>query len=92
MADYMVKCVKLGRELPGLDEPPFDTALGQRIYENVSAEAWRQWLEYQKMLMNEYRLNPANRQAQEFLCQQMEQYFFGEGAPAPPPEYVPPKS
>lgn len=43
------------------------------------------------MIMNEYRLNPANRQAQEFLCHQMERYFFGEGAPAPPPEYVPPK-
>ena len=36
----MVKCAKLGRELPGLDEPPFDTPLGQKIYENISAEAW----------------------------------------------------
>lgn len=91
MSEYKVNCVKLGRELPGLDEPPFDTPLGQKIYENVSAEAWRQWVEHQKMIMNEYRLNPANRQAQEFLCQQMEQYFFGEGS-ALPKEYVPPKS
>ena len=84
-----VKCVKLGRELPGLDEPPFDTALGQKIYENVSAEAWRQWSEHCKMILNEYRLNPANKEHQEFLVHQMDQYFFGEGVKAPE-NYVPP--
>ena len=87
----MVKCVKLGRELPGLDEPPFDTPFGQKIYENVSAEAWRMWGEHQKMLLNEYRLQPWRPEAQQFLVEQMEQYFFGEGA-APPKEYVPPAS
>src|SRR5215472_7938434 len=62
----MVKCVKLGRELPGLDEPPFDTELGQKIYENVSAEAWRMWAEHSKMLLNEYRLQPWKPEAQQF--------------------------
>ncbi len=81
----MVNCVKLGRELPGLDEVPFDGhPLGQRIYENVSKEAWKMWVEHMKMLMNEYRLNLATPQAQEFLLKQMEQYFFGEGAQLPP--------
>jgi Fe-S cluster biosynthesis and repair protein YggX len=87
----MVKCAKLGRELPGLDEPPFDTELGRRVYENVSQEAWRQWTEHLKMIINEYRLNPAQKEAQALIVQQMEQYFFGEGAAAPPPDYVPPK-
>lgn len=86
----MVKCVKLGRELPGLDEPPFDTELGRRVYENVSQEAWHMWTEHLKMIINEYRLNPAQKEAQELIVQQLEQYFFGEGAAAPP-EYVPPK-
>src|SRR5262252_8294586 len=54
-------CVKLKKQLPGLDEPPFDTELGQKIYENVSQEAWRQWTEFCKMILNEYRLNPARR-------------------------------
>ncbi len=87
-----VFCVKFQRELPGLDEVPFDNhPLGQKIYENVSKQAWKMWLEHMKILMNEYRLNLGTREAQEFLLQQMEEYFFGEGA-AFPPDYVPPRS
>ncbi len=56
---HTVFCVKLKRELPGLDEPPFDNDLGRKVYDNVSQEAWRMWTEHCKMLLNEYRLNPA---------------------------------
>ena len=87
-----VFCVKFQREMPGLDEPPFDGhPLGQKIYENVSKEAWRLWLEHMKMIMNEYRLNLGTTEAQEFLLKQMDQYFFGEGS-AFPPGYVAPRS
>jgi Fe-S cluster biosynthesis and repair protein YggX len=87
-----VFCVKFQKEMPGLDEVPFDGhPLGQRIYENVSKEAWKLWLEQMKMIMNEYRLNLGMQEAQEFLLKQMEDYFFGEGA-ALPPGYVPPKA
>lgn len=89
MPQHMVHCVKLHKELPGLDEPPFDTELGKKIYENVSAQAWGMWTEFCKMLLNEYRLNPARKEDQAAIVQQMEQYFFGEGI-APPPDYVPP--
>ena len=85
----MVKCVKLGREMEGLDEPPFDSPLGQKIYEQVSREAWMQWTEHMKMLLNEYRLQPWKPEAQEFIVEQMNAYFFGEGA-ALPKEFVPP--
>ena len=85
-----VFCVKFQREMPGLDEIPFDNhPLGQKIFESVSKEAWRLWLEQMKMIMNEYRLNLGTREAQEFLLKQMEAYFFGEGA-AVPADYVPP--
>ncbi|MFB3827159.1 MAG: oxidative damage protection protein [Bryobacteraceae bacterium] len=57
----------------------------------VSKQAWKMWLEHMKILMNEYRLNLGNPQAQQFLLEQMDQYFFGEGA-AFPPDYVPPRS
>jgi Fe-S cluster biosynthesis and repair protein YggX len=88
----MVFCVKLQRELPGLDEAPFDNhPLGQRIYENVSKEAWKMWVERMKMIMNEYRLNLGTPEAQEFLLKQMDDYFFGEGAPLPP-GYVAPQA
>jgi Fe-S cluster biosynthesis and repair protein YggX len=86
---HMVKCVKMGREMEGLDEPPFDGELGQRIYDNVSKLAWDQWQEHMKMLLNEYRLQPWKKEHQEFIVQQMDAYFFGEGAEKPK-EYVPP--
>jgi len=86
-----VFCVKFQREMDGLVEVPFDGhPLGQRIFENVSKEAWGMWVEHMKMLMNEYRLNLGTKEAQEFLLQQMEQYFFGAGA-ALPPDFVAPQ-
>jgi Fe-S cluster biosynthesis and repair protein YggX len=89
MPDHKVFCVKLQKELAGLDEPPFDTELGKKIYDNVSQEAWNAWTEFCKMLLNEYRLNPARREDQEVIVKQMDQYFFGAGA-ALPEQYVPP--
>ena len=80
----MVKCVKLGKELPGLEKDPLGGALGKRVMEHVSAQAWATWLEHQKMLLNEYRLNLADKKAREFLTRQCEMYFFGEGSAAPP--------
>jgi Fe-S cluster biosynthesis and repair protein YggX len=88
---HIVHCVKFQRDLPGLDEVPFDNELGQRIYDNVSRDAWNLWKEHLKMIMNEYRLNLATREAQEIVIKQMEDYFFGEGA-ALPPDYVPPRA
>ena len=87
-----VFCAKFQREMEGLEEPPFDGhPLGQRIYEHVSKEAWKLWVERMKMIMNEYRLNLGTRESQEFVLKQMEEYFFGEGA-ALPPDYVPPEA
>ena len=85
-----VHCVKLGREAEGLDFQPYPGELGKRIFENVSKEAWQEWLGHQTMLINEYRLNLMDPKAKEFLEQQMEAYFFGEGAQQPE-GYVPPE-
>jgi len=86
---HKVFCVKLQKELAGLNEPPFDTELGKKIYDNVSRDAWNMWMEHCKMLLNEYRLNPARKEDQQVIVQHLEQYFFGEGS-ALPKEYVPP--
>ena len=86
-----VKCVKLQRELPGLDETPWPGELGQRIYDNVSQEAWTLWEERMKMILNEYRLMPWQKEAQTMMAQQMEDFFFGEGS-ALPPDYVAPQA
>jgi Fe-S cluster biosynthesis and repair protein YggX len=86
-----VKCVKLGKDLPGLDAPPWPGELGQRVFENVSAEAWKIWEERMKMILNEYRLLPFQKEAQDLVAKQMEEFFFGAGS-AVPPDYVPPRS
>ena len=85
----MVKCVKLGKEAEGLDRPTYPGELGKRIFENVSKEAWQQWLRQQTILINEYRLSPIEPKARQFLEEQMEKFFFGEGADTPP-DFVPP--
>ena len=85
-----VQCVKLDREAEGLDRQPYPGELGQRIFENVSKEAWQGWIRFQTMLVNENRLNLADPRARKYLAEQMENYFFGEEA-AMPSGYVPPK-
>ena len=83
-----VRCLKLGGKHPGLPYKPFADALGQRIFESISAEAWSQWIEHSKKLVNEYRLDLTLKKSHEVLKEQCELFLFGEGA-APPPQYVP---
>lgn len=85
---HIVHCVVLQEDLEGLDERPFDNELGQKIYDNVSKKAWSGWVEHQKMLLNEYHLQPWTKEAQKFLTEQMQEYLFGEGS-APPKLYTP---
>ena len=86
-----VQCVKFQKEMPGLDAPPWPGELGQRIFENVSVQAWHLWEDRMKMILNEYRLMPWQKEAQELISRHMEDFFFGEGA-ALPPGYVPQQS
>ena len=72
--------VAMPAEAEGLDRPPYPGAIGKRIYENVSKEAWKLWLEHMKMIMNEYRLAGGSEQANQVLFDQAEKFFFGEGA------------
>ncbi|HEX7836415.1 MAG TPA: oxidative damage protection protein [Kofleriaceae bacterium] len=86
----MVKCTKLGETLPGLPYKPFNDALGQRIYDSVSAQAWSMWIEHSKKIVNEYRLDLTQKKAHEVLKEQCEAFLFGDGGLVPP-EYVPEK-
>jgi Fe-S cluster biosynthesis and repair protein YggX len=78
-----VQCVLLKREAPGLDRAPYPGALGQRIFEEVSREAWTGWVRHQTMLINENRLTPVDPKARKFLEGEMEKYFFGAGSEKP---------
>lgn len=87
----MVKCVKLGREAEGLDFPPYPGELGKRIFEQVSKEAWQQWVRHQVMLINEYRLTPIEPAHRKRLEYEMEKFFFGDGSEKPK-EFVAPQA
>lgn len=87
----MVKCIKLGIEAEGLDFPPVPGELGKKVWENVSKEAWQQWIRHQTMLINENRLNLMDPKARKYLTEQMERHFFGGGADAAS-GYVPPSN
>lgn len=102
MTQRFIYCSKLQKEAPGIDEDDLQgsialemieslggTDLRQRIHEHISVEAWELWKGFLTMILNEYRLNVMDPQADEFIRQQMEEFFFGEGA-ALPPGYVPP--
>ncbi len=91
MAERLVKCIKLGQELPGLTAPPMPGGLGEKIYENVSRQAWDDFVEYFKMVINEYRLDLTNSLADQVFEQKAEEYFFGKNL-SMPEGYVPPKT
>jgi Fe-S cluster biosynthesis and repair protein YggX len=78
----MIQCIKLQREAEGLDFPPYPGPVGKQLYEQVSKEAWKAWLEHQKMLVNENRLNLSDQRARKYLEEQMQRHFFGGGADA----------
>ena len=84
-----VNCVLLKREAPGLERMPYPGELGQRIYNEVSQEAWAGWVRHQTMLINEYRLTPVDPKARKFLEAEMEKYFFGPGSDKPADFHTP---
>lgn len=84
----MVTCAKLKQLLPGLDAAPWPGPLGERIFNEISRDAWKLWENRQKMILNEYRLLPWQKEAQELIARQMEEFLFGEGN-ALPPDYKP---
>ncbi len=85
----LVFCRRHRRELPGLDAPPLPGPVGQDIFENVSAQAWREWQQLQTMLINERHLALVDRQARAYLSEQMRRFLAGEEYDRPS-GYVPP--
>jgi Fe-S cluster biosynthesis and repair protein YggX len=79
MSQRTVQCRKLGKELPGLPFKPFPNELGQRIYDEVSMQAWQMWLAESPRYINTYRLDLQSREGQDFLQKQMRIFFGFEG-------------
>jgi Fe-S cluster biosynthesis and repair protein YggX len=86
----MVNCLKLGKEAAGLKFPPYPGEMGKKIFENISEEAWQMWIKQQTMLINEYRLSPADPKARKMLEEEMKKFLFQDSGSSTPPDYVPP--
>ena len=80
----LVQCAKLNKELPGFEEPPYPGAVGEKIYNEISLQAWDMWLNHQTMLINEYRLNVLDPKSKSFLETEMDKFLFGGGSEKPP--------
>lgn len=78
-----VFCALLRKEAPGLKAPPYPGALGQRIFNEISQEAWGQWVRHMTTLINENRLTPIEPKARAFLAAEMEKFLFGGGSAKP---------
>ncbi len=84
----IVHCVKLNKDLPGLDRLPLQGELGERVYDNVSKEAFKMFVDYFKMIVYEYRLDLSNPETDKIFMDQMTEFFFGTGGDLPN-EYKP---
>lgn len=79
----MIFCTKLKKQAESLETPPFPGPLGEKILEEISAEAWKLWLAHQTILINEYRLNVIDPKSRQFLREELEKFLFGEGSEKP---------
>ncbi len=76
----IVHCIKLKKDLPGLTRPPYRNELGKQIFDQVSKEAWDQWLKDSVKFVNTYRVDLATTEGQKFMFKQAAVYFgFEEG-------------
>jgi len=91
VSERMVKCRKLGKELPGLKKPPYKNELGRRIYEEVSEEAWRTWLQESVRIINTYRVDLGTPEGQKFMLEQTARYFGYEEGELAATAWTPPK-
>lgn len=84
-----VFCRKYQQQLEGLERPPYPGARGQDLFENISKQAWHEWMAHQTMLINEKRLNLMDLTARAYLNEQMEKFFAGDAIDSVD-GYVPP--
>lgn len=77
----------MGEELEGLEFSPFPGELGQKVFDTVSKEAWKQWLTQQTILINEYRLSSLDKKSQSFLKEEMQKFLFSGGEIEMPKEF-----
>jgi len=73
-----INCIKLKKRLEALERAPYPGELGQKILDNVSKQAWQDWLNHQTLLINENNLTLIDPDARKYLEEQMHKFFFDD--------------
>ena len=68
-------CQRTGRPGNKLPSPPFKGVIGQWIFENISAETWKQWIGQGTKVINELRLDFSRDKDQETYDQHMREFL-----------------
>jgi Fe-S cluster biosynthesis and repair protein YggX len=89
--NHIVHCVKLQQDLPGLARPPFPNDIGRYVYENVSKEAWDQWLQESVRYINTYRVDLSSKEGTEFMLKQLRVWLGLEEGELPQTAWTPPE-
>ena len=90
MSERIVHCRLLKQDLPGLDRAPYRNELGQKLYAEVSKEAWQKWLADSVRFINTYRVDLATTEGQAFMFKQAAIYFGYEEGEAAQTAWTPP--
>ena len=77
-----IRCSRCQLDRPQQSFPPFPNPTGQRVFQEICAVCWAEWLKLQQQLINHYGLNVRETSAREFLLTQMEQFLFTSVPPA----------
>lgn len=72
-----VECSRYKKEMPGLEKPPVPGPNGEKIFNQVSQQAWQEWQALQTMLINEKHLSLIDPDARKYLGEQMWLFFEG---------------
>ncbi|MBF1994559.1 oxidative damage protection protein [Serratia symbiotica] len=82
-------CTFLQRDAEGQDFQLYPGDVGKRILDEISKEAWGEWMKKQTMLINEKKLNMMNLDDRNLLEQEMIKFLF-EGHDVHIEGYTPP--
>lgn len=69
-------CTFLQRDAEGQDFQLYPGDVGKRIYNEISKEAWGEWMKKQTMLINEKKLNMMNVDDRKLLEEEMIKFLF----------------
>jgi len=89
MSDRIVHCRLKKQDLPGLPKPPYRNELGQKIFAEISKDAWQEWLQDSVKYINTYKVDLASPEGQKFMLEQCAKYFGFEEGDLAPTAFVP---